>query len=164
MQSAKFKIRHRSSFYEKVFAKIKGIEGYRKYLKTLVLSTALAFGMLYIALGLMFFANRGNPVPAHFILLITAIFFVISTVFYESKARVRGKEKGREKSKDGFEPLIKGLFLAVCATFSFVAIFGGVKLTIERAIPIGIEASISALAICIIVSMVFLSLLKPLAQ
>ncbi len=141
---------------EKVFAKIKG------YLKTLVLSTALAFFMLYTAFGLMFFANRGNPVPAHFILLITAIFFVISTVFYESKER--GKEKGKKKSKEGFEPLIKGLFLAVCATFSFVAIFGGVKLTIERAIPVGIEASISALAICIIVSMVFLSLLKPLAQ
>ncbi|MCW3133625.1 MAG: hypothetical protein N2V78_04775 [Methanophagales archaeon] len=147
----------------KVFAKIKG---YKKYLKTLALSTALAFFMLYIALGLMFFAKRGNPVPAHFVLLIAAIFFVIFSVFYESKERGREKGKGKreEKGKEGFKSLIKGLFLAISATFSFVAIIGGVKLTVGRTFPIGIETFISALAICIIVSMVFLSLLKPLAQ
>ncbi|MCW3128714.1 MAG: hypothetical protein N2V75_01210 [Methanophagales archaeon] len=146
---------------EKVFGKIRG---YRKYLKTLVLSTVLAFFMLYIAFGLIFFAKRGNPVPAHFILLIAAIFFVIFTVFYESKGRVREKEKGKEKGSEGFKSLIKGLFMAICATFSFVAITGGVKLAIERAFPIGMEAFISALAICMIVSMVFLNLLKPITR
>jgi hypothetical protein len=145
-------------------AKIKGIEGHRKYLKTLVLSTALAFGMLYIALGLMFFAEvfagrRENLISVPYILLILAIFFIIFTVFYESKERE--KEKGKRKGKESYKPLLKGLFLAICATFAFVAIVGGVKLTVERAFPIGIEAFISALAICMIVSMVFLSLLKP---
>lgn len=144
-----------------LIAKIKGIEGYKKYLKTLVLSTALAFGMLYIAFGLMFFAKRGNPVPAHFILLIAAIFFVIFTVFYESKEREREKEK--RKGKESYKPLLKGLFLAICATFAFVAIAGGVELTIEGEIP-GINVLISALAICIIMSMVFLSLLKPISR
>jgi len=131
---------------------------YKKYLKTLILSTALAILMIYIAFGLMFFAKSGNPVPAHFILLIAAIFFVIFTVFYETKEKER-KEKG--KGKEGYKPLLKGLFLAICATFAFVAIVGGVKLTVERTIPIGLEAVISALAICMIVSMVVLSMLKP---
>ncbi|MCK4475835.1 MAG: hypothetical protein KAU16_03835 [Methanophagales archaeon] len=144
-----------------LIAKIKGIEGYKKYLKTLVLSTALAFGMLYIAFGLMFFAKRGNPVPAHFILLIAAIFFVIFTVFYESKEREREKEK--RKGKESYKPLLKGLFLAICATFAFIAIWSGVNLMIDYGFELigGIEAFISALAICMIVSMVFLSLLKP---
>ncbi len=153
---------------EKVLAKIKGIEGHRKYLKTLVLSTALAFGMLYIALGLMFFAEvfagrRENLISVPYILLILAVFFIIFTVFYESKEREKEKEKekGKRKGKESYKPLLKGLFLAICATFAFVAIAGGVKLTVERAFPIGMEAFISALAICMIVSMVFLSLLKP---
>ena len=134
-------------------AKIK--EGYQKYLKTLLLSTAIAFIMLYIALGLMLFAKEGNPIPTPFILLIAAIFFVIFSVFYQSK----GKSKGEE----GVKSLIKGLFLAICTTFAFAAVFGGLKFMVDPEFEVlgGIGTLISALAICLIVSMVFLSLLKP---
>ncbi len=143
-----------------LIAKIKGTE-YKKYLKTLILSTALAFLTLYIALGLMFFAKHGNPVPEQFILLILAIFFIIFTVFYEPEGK--SKSKGKSKGKESLKSLIKGLFLAICATFAFVAIAGGVKLIIDNGFELigGIESFISALAICMIVSMVFLSLLKP---
>jgi hypothetical protein len=140
-----------------VIAKLKGMAEYKKYLKTLVLSAALAFLMLYIAFGLMFFAKRGNPVPVYFILLIAAIFFVFFTVFYESKG------KTKSKSKESLKSLIKGLFLAICATFAFVAIVGGVKFMVYIGFELigGIGAVISALAICMIVSTVFLTLLTP---
>lgn len=137
-----------------VIAKLKGMAEYKKYLKTLGLSTALAFLMLYIAFGLMFFAKGGKALPNPFIFLILAIFFVFFTVFYQSTG------KTKSKSKENLKSLIKGLFFAICATFAFVAIVGGVLLTIEDGIP-EINMTISALAICMIVSTVFLSLLKP---
>jgi len=146
-----------------LIAKIKGIAGYEKYLKTLILSTALAFLMLFIALGLMFFAKSGNPVPGHFVLLIAAISFVIFTVFYESKEREKGKDKDKRKGKESYKSLLKGLFIAICATFSLVAIVGSVNLMIDTGFELigGIGSFISALAICMIVSTVFLTLLKP---
>jgi len=137
-----------------LFAKIKGMVEYKKYLKTLILSTALALLTLYIAFGLMFFATEGNYVPGPFILLIFAIFFIIFTVFYESKG------KSKSKGKESVKSLIKGLFLGTCATFAFIATLGGVIFTLEGELP-EINLIISAVAICMIVSTVFLSLLKP---
>ena len=132
---------------------------YKKYLKTLILSTALAFLMLYIALGLMFFAQGGEVLSKPYVLLILAVFFVIFTKFYGSEGSAKKKRKGKES----YTPLLKGLFLAISATFAFVSIAGGVKFMVDWNIQeiVGIEAFISALAICMIVSMVFLSLLKP---
>ena len=113
--------------------------------------------MLFIAFGLIFFAKSGNPVPVYFILLIAAIFFVFFTVFYESKGKTKRKAKASLKS------LIKGLFIAICATFAFVALVGGVRFMIGSGFDLigGIGPVISALAICIIVSTVFLTLLTP---
>ncbi|RCV65506.1 hypothetical protein C5S53_03435 [Methanophagales archaeon] len=145
-------------------AKIKGPE-YKRYQKTLILSTALAFLMLYIAFGLIFFSKEGNPIPGPYILLILAINFIIFVVFYESRGKEKSKEKNNEK--DNFKSLIKGLFLAICATFALVAIICGVKLMIYYdgfELIGGFGSFISALAICMIVSMVFLSLLRPLSE
>ena len=149
-----------------LLANIKEKGDYKRYLKTLSLSTALAVLTLYIAFGLMFFAPpKENTVPGWFILLTLAISFIISTAFYESrlKGKGKGKEKTKEKSKDSLKPLIKGLFLGICATYAFVAVIGGVKFMLRGSIQDigGIEVFISALAICMIVSMVFLSLLRP---
>ena len=137
-----------------VLAKLKGMVGYKKYLKTLVLSTGLALLTLYIAFGLMYFATEGNSFPGPLMLLIFAIFFVIFTVFYES----RGKSKRKEK--ESLKSLIKGLFLGSCATFAFVTIVGGLQLTAEGVLP-ALDTIIYALAICMIVNTVFLSILKP---
>jgi len=93
--------------------------------------------------------------------LIFAINFIIFVVFYES----RGKEKSKEK--DNLKSLIKGLFLAICATFALVAIISGVKLMIYYdgfELIGGFGSFISALAICMIVSMILLSLLRPLSE
>ncbi|NQE44399.1 hypothetical protein C5S31_00070 [ANME-1 cluster archaeon GoMg2] len=143
-----------------VITQLKGMTEYKRYVKTLILSTALAVLMLYIALGLMFFASvfaevRPNPVPGPYILLIFAIFFIIFTVFYESRG------KSATKRKDSLKSLIRGAFLAICATIAFVATIGGVILTIEGGTP-EINMIISALAVCMIVSMVFLSMVKHL--
>jgi len=144
-----------------ILANIKGMGDYKKYLKTLILAIALAFLTLHIAFGLMFFALVGNTVPGSFILLIFATFFIIFTVFYESK--VKSTSKGSKRDKERLKSLIKGMFLGICATFAFVAIIGGVKLMIDPGLDVigGPGSFISALAICMIVSMVFLCLLRP---
>ena len=143
-----------------VITQLKGMVEYKRYVKTLILSTALAVLMLFIALGLMFFASvfagvKPNPVPGPYILLIFAIFFIIFTVFYESRG------KSETKRKDSLKSLIRGSFLAICATFAFVATIGGVILTLKGETP-GNNMIISALAVCMIVSMVFLSMVKHL--
>jgi len=119
---------------------------YRRYLNGVALSVALAFLMLYIALGLVFLVQRGNPVPMPFTLLIFAISFVICTVYY--------------KSRDGgaiVESLFRGCFLAICTTFALIAVIGGLILTMEGKIP-ELNMMISILALCIVISMVLLSL------
>jgi hypothetical protein len=147
-----------------ILANIKGMVDYKKYLKTLIMAIALAFLTLYIAFGLMFFTIEGNTVPGPFILLTFAVFFIIFTVFYESKVKSSSKSKSKSKSsrrdKERLKSHIKGLFLGICATFAFVAIIGGIKLTLEGEIP-DTNLIISAFAICMIASMVFLSLLRP---
>jgi len=119
---------------------------YRRYLNEVALSVALAFLMLYIALGLVFLVQRGNPVPMPFTLLIFAISFVICTVYY--------------KSRGGgaiVESLFRGCFLAICTTFALIAVIGGLILTMEGEIP-ELNMMISILALCIVISMVLLSL------
>jgi len=119
---------------------------YRRYLNGVALSVALAFLMLYIALGLVFLVQRGNPVPMPFTLLIFAISFVICTVYY--------------KSRGGgaiVESLFRGCFLAICTTFALIAVIGGLILTMEGKIP-ELNMMISILALCIVISMVLLSL------
>lgn len=145
-----------------ILANIKGMGDYKKYLKTLIVAIVLAFLTLYIAFGLMFFTTEGNTVPGPFILLTFAVFFIIFTVFYESKVKSSSKSKSNSSRRDKgrLKSLIKGLFLGICATFAFVAIIGGIKLTLEGEIP-DTNLIISALAICMIASMVFLSLLRP---
>lgn len=148
---------------------VKGLVDYQKYLKRLLLSLALALLTLFIAFGLMFFAREDRTIPAAFILLVFALFFILFTVFYESRLKSTGKGKGKGKEKagdrmgDGLKPLIRGVFLGICATFTVVTVFGGLLLTLEQGFAlIGGELSfISALAIAMIVSMVYLSLLRP---
>jgi len=146
-----------------MLSKLKGIESYKKYLETLALSTALAGLMLFIAFGLMSFPQGEKTIPRPFILLLLAVFFVVFTVFYESKEREKERVKKR-KWEESYQSLLKGLFLAVCATFAFVTTLAGIKYIIQRdgihAVG-GMDVLISTLAICIIVSMTFLSLLKP---
>jgi hypothetical protein len=88
-------------------------------------------------------------------------------VFYESKSKSTSKGKSKDKKKgageESLKPLIKGLFLGICATFAFVMVIGGMKILIDYGFDLigGAGSFFSALAICMIVSMVFLSLLRP---
>ena len=147
--------------------KVKGMVDYKKYLKTLALSVAIASLTLLIAFGLMFFTLEGNTVPGWFILLVFATFFIIFTVFYESKSKSTSKGKSKDKKKsaenESLKPLIKGLFIGICATFAFVMVIGGMKLVIEQGFDLigGAGSFFSALAVCMVVSTVFISLLRP---
>ena len=150
-----------------VLERVTGLVDYKKYLRRHVLSTALAVLTVHIAFGLIYVAIEGNRVPGPYILLSFATFFIIFTVFYESKARGKGKGKekkrAREPGKESVKALIRGLFLGACATFAFIAIIAGVLLMLEYGFELigGFGAFISALAICMAVSMVLLSLFRP---
>ncbi len=119
---------------------------YRKYLITLGISVALAFLMLYVAFGLIFFTQHGNPLPPPFSLLLFAISFVLCTVFYRS----------REPSP-GLRVLLKAMFLAICTTFIALAVTGGLIFTVAGEIP-DTGVIISALALFMVVSVVLLTL------
>jgi len=120
--------------------------------------------MLFITLGLVSFSEGEKTIPKHFILLLLAVFFVVFTVFYESKEREKERVKKKRKWEQSYQSLLKGLFLAVCATFAFVTTLAGIKFIQRGGINAvgGMDVFISTLAICIIVSMTLLSLLKPL--
>lgn len=143
-------------------AKLKGIVGYKQYLNTLMLSAGLALLTLYIAFGLMYFATGDYLLPGPLVLLVFAICFVLSTVFYESSGRIKRKEKEKEKmkGKEGLKLLLKGLFLGGCATLVILALLGGLRLTLAGELPAG-DWIISAFAICMIVNTIVLSLLRP---
>jgi hypothetical protein len=150
-----------------VLERVTGLVDYKKYLRRLVLSTALAVLTVYIAFGLMYFAKDGKPMEYPYILLTFATFFILFTVFYESKARGKGKGKEKKRAhepgKESVKALIRGLFLGCCATFAFIAIIAGVLHMLEYGFELigGFGAFISALAICMAVSMVLLSLFRP---
>lgn len=156
-----------------VLAKIKGMVDYKRYLQTLAISTVLAVLTLFIAFGMVFFALDGDAIPGSVILLLFAVFFIISTVFYESRTKFRSKGESRSKSmnestakyKDGVKSLIRGLFLGICATFVFVTVIGGVQLAADYGTGLfdligGYDSFIAALAICMIVITVILSLVR----
>jgi len=151
-----------------VLTKIKGIVEYKRYLQTLVISTALAVLTLLIAFGILFFALDGDAIPGSFILLTFAVFFIISTVFYESRIKFGDKSKNESKAKyeESIKSLIRGLFLGICATLAFVTVIGGMQLAAEYGTGLfdligGYGSFISALAICMIVNMIILSLSRP---
>lgn len=152
-----------------VLAKIKGMVDYKRYLQTLLISTVLAVLTLLIAFGMVFFALDGDAIPGSFILLTFAVFFIISTVFYESRIKFRSKSKSKNESmakyEDSVKSLIRGLFLGICTTFAFVTVIGGLQLAADYGPGLfdligGFDSFISALAICMIVIMVILSLLR----
>ncbi|GEM_PF-641708 len=153
-----------------VLERLTGVVDYKKYLRRLLLSTALAVLTVHIAFGLMYFALEGNRVPGPYILLTFATFFILFTVFYESKVRgkskVKEKKRAREPGKESVKALIRGVFIGACATFAFIAIIAGVQLVLEYGFDLigGFGAFISALAICMAVSMVLLSLFRPAAS
>ena len=154
-----------------VLAKIKGMVDYKRYLQTLLISTVLAVLTLLIAFGMVFFALDGDAIPGSFILLTFAVFFIISTVFYESRIKFRSKSKSKSKNEsmtkyeDSVKSLIRGLFLGICTTFAFVTVIGSLQLAADYGPGLfdligGFDSFISALAICMIVIMVILSLLR----
>jgi len=128
----------------KKFQKITKV--YSHFLEALIVSTAIAFLMLAIAFGLIYMDVEGTPIPDQYLLLIFALTFIIGSVFFE------------KHNFNRITSLIYGGLFSASATFVITAVVGGLRYVINEDLP---ESSviISALAVCMIISMVIINLL-----
>ncbi len=111
------------------------------FLQALAVSTTMAVFMIGVAFGLMsIFRDGSSHVPLSITLLIFAVIFIAGSVFFESRGA------------DYMGSLVGGAIGALVATFSTIAFFSGVKYAIGGNIT-DWQQVISALAICMVVSM-----------
>lgn len=124
------------------------------FLKAITISTTMAVFIIGIALGLKYMFSEGTiPMPLWTLLLIFAIIFIIGSVFFE------------QRGADQMGSLIGGSIVAVSTTFASVSFFGGMVYAFSGGIEaLGVEPIISALAICMIASMLLIKLLSHKLQ
>ncbi|MDY6964743.1 MAG: heat-shock protein [Halobacteriota archaeon] len=120
---------------------------YKRFIEALLLSTALAFLMLGIAFGLMYIFEDGTPIPYSYLLLIFALSFIVGSVLFE------------KQSFNRTFPLIFGGLFSFFATFIIAAIVGGIRYIFYNFTDFEAEIIISALAVCMIISMVIINIL-----
>ncbi|MDG6244818.1 MAG: heat-shock protein [Methanolobus sp.] len=120
------------------------------FVQALTVSTTMAVFMVGVAFGLMSIAKTGSTaVPMPLMLLIFAILFIAGSVFFESRGA------------DYMGSMAGGAIVALVATFSATAFFSGVKYAIEGGISeLGWEQIISAMAVCMIASMLLIRVLQ----
>lgn len=124
------------------------------FLKAITISTTMAVFIIGVAFGLKYMLSEGAiPMPLWTLLLIFAIIFIIGSVFFE------------QRGADQVGSLIGGSIVAVSTTFASVSFFGGMVYAFNGGIQsLGIESVISALAICMIISMLLIKLLSHKLQ
>ncbi|ETA67270.1 hypothetical protein MettiDRAFT_0685 [Methanolobus tindarius DSM 2278] len=120
------------------------------FVQALVVSTTMAVFMIGVAFGLMSMAREGStPVPMAVMLLIFAVIFIAGSVFFESRGA------------DYMGSLVGGAIISLVATFSATAFFSGVRFAIGGGITeIGSDQVVSALAVCMIASMLLIRVLQ----
>ncbi|SDF87314.1 hypothetical protein SAMN04488589_1607 [Methanolobus vulcani] len=120
------------------------------FVQALVVSTTMAVFMIGVAFGLMSMAREGStPVPMAVMLLIFAVIFIAGSVFFESRGA------------DYMGSLVGGAIIGLAATFSATAFFSGVRFAIGGGITeIGFDQVVSALAVCMIASMLLIRVLQ----
>ncbi|WMW24446.1 heat-shock protein [Methanolobus sediminis] len=120
------------------------------FVQALVVSTTMAVFMIGVAFGLMSMAREGStPVPMAVMLLIFAVIFIAGSVFFESRGA------------DYMGSLVGGAIIGLVATVSATAFFSGVRFAIGGGITeIGFDQVISALAVCMIASMLLIRILQ----
>ncbi len=127
---------------------VKGTKGYSNFLEALIVSTTMALLMLGLAFGLIYMDKKGTPIPDQYLLLIFAITFIIGSVFFEKQKFNR------------ITSLIYGGLFSASVTFVITAIVGGlIYITKTRDLP-ATSVMISALAVCMIISMVITNVLS----
>jgi hypothetical protein len=120
------------------------------FVQALIVSTTMAVFMIGIAFGLMSMAREGStPVPMYVMLLIFAVIFIAGSVFFESRGA------------DYMGSLAGGAIISLVATFSATAFFSGIRFAIGGGVTeIGFDQVVSALAVCMIASMLLIRVLQ----
>ncbi|TQD26383.1 heat-shock protein [Methanolobus vulcani] len=120
------------------------------FVQALIVSTTMAVFMIGIAFGLMSMAREGStPVPMYVMLLIFAVIFIAGSVFFESRGA------------DYMGSLAGGAIISLVATFSATAFFSGIRFAIGGGVSeIGFDQVVSALAVCMIASMLLIRVLQ----
>lgn len=124
------------------------------FVQALAVSTTLAMFMIGVAIGIMRLGKTwSTPVPMPFILLIFAVIFIAGSVYFENRGA------------DYLGSMIGGAIASSVATFSATSFFTGIKYIMEGGLSIiGWDQIISALAICMIVSMFIIRTLQHKLQ
>jgi hypothetical protein len=120
------------------------------FAQAIAISTTMALFMIGVAMGIMtLLSTKTAPLPFAIILLIFAVIFIAASVFFENRGA------------DHIGSLIGGGIAAFAVTFALTAFFTGVSFAFHGGIrDIGWERMISALAICMIASMLIIKAVK----
>ncbi len=120
------------------------------FVRALSISISMAIFMIGVALGIMqIFSTGSSPMPISFILLIFAIIFIIGSVFFESR------------DVDQVNSMVGGLIISFVLTFSILSFFGGIDFILNDGIAVlGWDRMVSALAVCMIASMLIIKILS----
>jgi len=127
-------------------------ENNNPFVQALAVSTIMAVFMIGVALGIMDMVSAESsrlPLPFPILLLIFAVIFITGSVFFE------------QRGADHVGSLAGGAIAAFGATFASASFFGGVVYVLNGGITtIGLGQITSALAICMIASMVIIKTLQ----
>ncbi|MBE0521507.1 MAG: heat-shock protein [Candidatus Methanoperedenaceae archaeon] len=119
------------------------------FTRALGLVVAMALVMISVAYGIEFMLEGGKPLPTYILLFVFSIVFVMASVFFEK----RGAEY------PWF--LIGGGIASACVVFLITASVGGILYVREKGFEgLGIETIFYSLSICMILSMILLSLVR----
>ncbi|WP_440953462.1 heat-shock protein [Methanococcoides sp. FTZ1] len=120
------------------------------FLQALAVSGTMSIFMIGMAIGVMnIISTRISPMPSYMILLIFAVIFIVGSVFFE------------KRGADQIGALIGGCVVSLASTISIFSFFGGVDFVLNGGLTeLGPDRLISALAICMIASMLLVKLLS----
>ncbi len=124
------------------------------FVQALAISTSMAVFMIGIALGIIYMVDTGSsPMPIALLLIIFAVVFITGSVFFE------------ERGADHVGSLIGGGIAAFAATFAAASFFSGIIYVFDGGIDtLGWEQIISALAMCMVASMIIIRTLSHKLQ
>ncbi len=123
-----------------------GILSENPFAQAIAISTSMALFMIGVALGIMaMLTTQSTPLPFAVILLIFAVIFIAASVLFENR------------DADHLYSLIGAGIASFAVTFAVTAFFTGISFAFQGGIKeIGWETMVSALAICMISSMLII--------
>lgn len=120
------------------------------FTKALVVVAGMALVMISVAYGILYiFEVDSSPIPPYLILFFFSIVFVVASVFFEKRGAVYPWY------------LIGGAIASSCLVFIITASIGGMRYVLLKGFSgLGVDTVLYSLSICMILSMILLSLLR----